>query len=133
MIEPDQPSRNATLISSVLDHLHRLIRKEMALIRSEVSQKLNRAAVAVGMITLAVIAVLTGLNVLAGACVALLIDLGLSAGWAALSVAGTFTLIGAILCLRGIHILKTTSLAPTETVAALKRDAQVLKESFHDP
>jgi VIT1/CCC1 family predicted Fe2+/Mn2+ transporter len=132
MIEPDQPTRNATLISSVLEHLHRLIRKEMALIRAEMSQKLNRAAIAVGLITISVIAVLTGLNVLAGAAVALLVDLGLSSGWAALIVAGVFILIAAALCAKGVHMLKTTSLAPTETVAALKRDARILKESFHD-
>lgn len=124
--------RGASTISTVLEHLHNLIRKEMALIRAEFAEKLNRAAVAVAILTVAVIAVLTGLNVLAGALVALLVEMGLTAGWAALTVAGIFVLVAVILCLIGIRILKSISLAPTETVNALRRDARVLKESLHD-
>ena len=124
--------QNASAISTVLEHLHSLIRKEMALIRAEIAEKLNRAAVAVAVLTIAVIAVLTGLNVLAGALVALLVDQGLTAGWAALVVAGGFVLAAAILCAVGVRMLKSISLMPTETISALKRDARTLKESFHD-
>ena len=86
----------------------------------------------ISLLTIAVIAVLTGLNVLAGALVALLVDQGLTAGWAALVVAGGFVLAAAILCAVGVRMLKSISLMPTETISALKRDARTLKESFHD-
>lgn len=126
------PERAPTTISTVLEHLHRLIRKEVELIRSEMAQKISRIAIALALITVAVIAVLTGLNVLAGAAVAALVGAGLSAGWAAVIVAGAFILLAAVLCAKGIAIIKTTTLAPTETVGALKSDIQTLKEKIHD-
>ena len=64
--------------------------------------------------------------------VAALVEAGLTAGWAALAVAGAFILLAAILCAKGVQILKTTTLAPTETVGELKSDIKTLKETFDD-
>ena len=126
------PPRKPAPMAEVLEHLSRLLRKEIDLARAEISRNLNRAGVAVAMIAVAAILVLSALNVLAVAAVAALVAAGLSASLAALIVGGGFALIAVILVLRGIHILKNLSLTPRETVGALRRDATILKEHIHD-
>lgn len=130
--KPTAPSEKGSAIASVLEHLHRLLRKELALVKAEMSQKLNRAAVAIGLITISVIAAIIGLNVAAAAAVAALVAMGMAGGWAALLVAGVCILIAVIVYVRGVRMLKSITLFPTETVAELKSDINTLKESFHD-
>ncbi|RMA43076.1 phage holin family protein [Rhodophyticola porphyridii] len=132
MTDTPDTKESGSLISSVLLHLSRLIRKEFELAKAEMSEKVNRAAFAIGLLVIGAILLLSALNVLAGAAVAGLVELGLTPGWAALSVAGVVLLIAAVLGARGISILKTTRFAPTETVETISNDFATLKESIHD-
>ena len=131
--ELESPERieSQSPVATVLQHLHGLVRKEIELVKVEVSHRLNRVAVAVGMLAVAAILALVGLNVLAGAATAFLVTLGMTPGLAALVVAGVVIVIALILLWRGIHILKTTSLSPADATRALERDAAVLKETLH--
>ncbi|MBO6602680.1 MAG: phage holin family protein [Roseicyclus sp.] len=132
MTDTPDTKESGSLISSVLLHLSRLIRKEFELAKAEMSEKVNRAAFAIGLLVIGAILLLSALNVLAGAAVAGLVELGLTPGWAALAVAGVVLLIAAVLAARGISILKTTRFAPTETVETISNDFATLKESIHD-
>ena len=65
-----EPNKSAGgLLSDALGHVSSLVRSEVDLARAEVSENLNKAGVAIGMIVGAVVVALTALNVLSAALV----------------------------------------------------------------
>lgn len=122
----------AHIVSEALNNISSLIRNEIALARAEVSQNVNRAAVALGLIVGAVVIALVALNVLAAALVAGLTEAGIDAGWSALIVGVAFGVIAFAMAAKGTNDLKLSSLAPTRTAENVKRDAQTLKETYND-
>ena len=130
----NDPSRKSTsdMLSDVLTHVSSLVRKEVDLARAEISENLNRAAVALGMIVGAVIVALTALNVLSAALVAALTEAGLEAGWSALIVGVVFAVIAFVMAGKGVNDLKLSSLAPSRTAQNVKRDANAVKDAYDD-
>lgn len=124
------PKGASGLIGDVLTHVSNLIRKEFDLARAELSENLNRAAVAVGLLVGALIVALVALNVLAGALVAGIAELGLAPGWSALAVGGVMALVAAIMVAKGVRDLKLVSLAPTRTAKNIRRDTDAVKEKM---
>ena len=123
--------RNApNLVSEVLTHVSNLVRKEVDLARTEVSENINRAGVAVGLLVGALVIALVALNVLAAALVAALTALGLDAGWAAVIVGGGLAIIAFIMVTKGLNDLKLSSLAPSRTAKNVRRDAETVKETI---
>ena len=123
--------RSATsLISEALAHMSTLVRKEFDLARAELSQNLNRAMVAIGLLVGAVVFALVALIVLAGALTAAIAELGIEEGWAALIVGVIFAIIAAIMASKGANDLKASSLAPTRTAENLRKDKDAVKESL---
>ena len=120
----------AGLITELLGHVTTLIRKEFELARAEVSENVNRAAVAIGLLVGALVIALVALNVLAAALVAGVANLGLESGWAALIVGGIMALIAGGMVAKGLRDLKLASLAPTRAVKNLRRDAEAVKETL---
>ena len=118
-------------MASVLAHLHNLLRKEAALFKSEMADSINRAAVAVGLIGLALVLVMIGLNVLAGAAAAALIEAGLSPAQAALSIAVACLLIAAAVGWKALKMLKSASFVPHATIETIKDDVKTLKEKHN--
>ena len=118
------------LVSDVLTHVSNLVRKEVDLARTEVSENVTRAGIAVGFLVGALVIALVALNVLAAALVAALTALGLDAGWAAIIVGGVLALIAFLMVSKGIKDLKLSSLAPTRTARNVQRDAETVKESI---
>ena len=124
-------ARSATgLISDALTHMSSLVRKEVDLARAEISENLNRAMVAVGLLVGAIVFALVALIVLAGALTAAIAELGIEEGWAALIVGVLFAVIAAIMAAKGAKDLKASSLAPTRTAENLRRDKDAVKESL---
>ncbi|MDB2407171.1 phage holin family protein [Jannaschia sp.] len=124
------PAEDPSPIQSILLHAHRLVRKEIDLLKTEVSDRIGKAGTAVAMIAVGAILALIGLDVLAVAAVAALVALGL-AGWlSSLIVAAVVFAIAAILVMSGISTLKKTSFVPHDTIDTLERDARVLKETL---
>ena len=124
-------SRSATsLITDALTHMSSLVRKEVDLARAEVSENLNRALVAIGLLVGAVVMALVALIVLAGALVAAIAELGIEEGWAALIVGVLFAIVAAIMAAKGGNDLKASSLAPTRTAENLRKDKDAVKESL---
>ena len=118
------------LISKVMTHVSNLVRKEFDLARTEVSENVSRAGVAIGLLVGAVVVALVALNVLAAALAAGIANLGIDAGWAALIVGGGLAVVGAIMAAKGVNDLKLSSLAPTRTAKNVKRDAETVKETI---
>ncbi|TFL19239.1 phage holin family protein [Jannaschia formosa] len=124
------PADDPSPIQSILLHAHRLVRKEIDLLKAEVSERVSKAGSAVVMIAIGAILLLPALNVLAAAAVTALVALEL-AGWvASLIVAAVLIVIALILVMSGISTLKKTSFVPRDTIDTLERDARVLKETI---
>jgi hypothetical protein len=126
------PAEDLTPIQSILLHAHRLIRKELDLLKAEVSDRIGRAGIALAMIAVGGILLLTGLDVLAAAAVAALVAAGLSAWLSAILVAGGVFVIAALVIGIGVRNLKQTSFVPHDTLDTLERDARVLKETIEN-
>ena len=115
------------LIGDILRQTTGIFRNEIDLARAEVSENVNRAAAGVGMIASAAVIGLVALNVLVGALITALIEMGMDETWAVLAVGGALGLIAFILLRIGMGRLKATSLAPTRTIHNVSRQAQNLK------
>ena len=129
--DPRTSSRSATsLITDALTHMSTLVRKEVDLARAEMSENVNRALVAVGLLVGALVFALTALNVLAAALAAAIAELGIEEGWAVLIVGVLFAVIAGIMAAKGANDLKGSSLAPTRTAENLRKDKDAVKESI---
>lgn len=122
----------ATLISETLKNLSSLFRNEIDLARAEVSENINRAVVAIGLLAGALVVALVSLNVLAAALVAALTEAGIDAGWSAVIVGVVLAVIAFALVAKGVNDLKLSSLAPTRTTENVRRDARALKETYNE-
>jgi len=117
----------------VIAHMSNLVRKEVDLARAEVSESVNRAGVALGLLAGALVIALVSLNVLAAALVAAITEWGLDAGWASLIVGLGLAVIALAMALKARSDLKLTNLAPSRATRSVRRDAEALKEATtHD-
>jgi drug/metabolite transporter (DMT)-like permease len=105
-----------------------LFRKEIELARTEISEKVSQAGVAAGAVAAGGILALAALIVLLQALVIALTELGLAPALSALIVGGVVAIIAFALIYKGMNDLKASNLAPTRTVEALRRDADMVKE-----
>ncbi len=126
------PTKKSTtdMLGDALNHVSSLVRKEVDLARAEISENLNKAAVAIGLIIGAVIVALTALNVLSAALVAAITNAGIDAGWSALIVGAVFAIIAFVMVGKGVNDLKLSSLAPSRTAKNVKRDANAVKDAY---
>lgn len=132
MSDHDTQKSTGNLLSDTLSNVSGLVRSEVDLARAEISQNVNRAGVAVGLIAAAAIIALVALNVLAAALVAALTEAGIDAGWSALIVGVGLAVIAFGLISKGLNDLKLSSLAPTRTAKNVRRDAEAVKEAYND-
>jgi drug/metabolite transporter (DMT)-like permease len=105
-----------------------LFRKEIELARAEMSEKFGQAGVAAGSLAAGGILALAALLVLLQALVIALTELGLAPALSALIVGAVVAIIAFALIYKGMNDLKASNLAPTRTVEALRRDADMVKE-----
>ena len=120
------------LVSDALTHVSSLVRKEVDLARAEVSENVNQAGTAIGLIVGALVIALVALNVLVAAVIAGLVEAGMDDGWAALLVGVVLARVAFGLSSTGIRDLKLSNLAPTRTTKNIQRDAEALKEVYND-
>lgn len=88
---------------------------------------MSRAGNGLALLVLAAILALTALDVLAGALVAYLAAVGLSAGIAALIVGGAVLGLALVLAVIGKSRLSSSALGPTRVLRNLHRDAATVK------
>jgi hypothetical protein len=117
----------ASLMADVIAGLARLVKGEVALARAEAKEGLRTAGAGFVKIALAGVFGIVGLNVLAGAAVAGLVEAGLGAGPAGLIV-GLGLLGGALaFALAARSALKMTRLIPDRALRGLQQDAEAVR------
>jgi hypothetical protein len=108
--------------------LTRLIRDELALLKAELTQKLARLGVGIGMFVVAALLGFFALAVLIAAAV-LAVALALPAWLAALIIGVALFVVAGILVLAGVRSLRSAMPpVPEKTIESVKADFQVLKE-----
>lgn len=130
MTEAPQKPTPGGLISDALAHLARIMRGEMALAQAEVTASVRTAAIGVAMLAGAAILMITALNLLSAALVAVVIHAGLAPAWAAVAVGVVFVVLALILARIGLNALKPSGFVPVRTLRGLRRDAETLKEGL---
>jgi hypothetical protein len=117
----------ADLFAEVVKELGNLLRKEMQLARTELSEKLTLVALSVGLIVAGAVLVMAALLLLLQAGVAALVASGMSVAVATLVVAGATLIVGLGILWFGITRLQAKNLAPAKTLEQLQQDASVVK------
>lgn len=116
----------AALLSDALAHILAILRGEIALAKAEMRDNAAKICGAVGMMAVAAVLGMVGLNTLAGAAVLALIAAGMTEVGAALTVGSAVVGVAVILVLVARARLKTASLAPQRVASNLRKDAAVV-------
>jgi len=125
-----QDKSAVALLGDLVRQVSTLVQKELNLLRTEVSEKLNQAGVALGLIVAGAILAITALNVLTAALVAGLAALGIHGGWAALTVGVVIAVLAYLLIRKGTSDLKASRLAPERTLRSVRADAAAVEETM---
>jgi uncharacterized membrane protein YphA (DoxX/SURF4 family) len=124
---PDQERSLGDLFSQLTHDLSTLLRQEVMLAKTELSQKASKAGKDVGLLAAGGALAYAGfLVILAG----IILALGLMLPWwaSALIVGVVVAAIGYFLIRKGQTALKQTDLTPKQTIETLKEDQQWAKE-----
>lgn len=118
------------LFSDLTDQTRTLVRQEIALAKTEVTEKATVVGKDVASMVAGATVLYAGFIVLLAA---LVIGLGrfISYGGAALLIGLITVGAGAFLVMRGVNDLKQTNLKPTKTTETLKETKQWAKEQMH--
>lgn len=119
------------IFTDIVDSLGTLVRKEMQLARTEISDKIGGMGSAIAVIAGGGVLAMAALIFLLQALVEVLIRAGLSPAVSNLIVAGIVGVAGAIVISAGISRLKAANLVPERTIESLNRDAAVAKSQMH--
>jgi NhaP-type Na+/H+ or K+/H+ antiporter len=115
------------LVADLVATLGRILRGEIALARAEMAQGLRAALRGLAMVGVAVVLLITALQLFAGAGVAGLVHAGLRPWQAALIVGGALALVAFVLIRAGLRRLSPKEIVPQRALAGLRRDAETLK------
>ncbi len=117
----------SSLFSDLSAEVQRLVRDEMALLKSEMSHKLNRGLKDISFLAIGAAVLYAGLlTVLAAAVFLLATAIPI---WISALIIGVIVLgIGYFLVQKGLTELKSTDFTPRETLATLKGDKEWLKK-----
>lgn len=108
-----------------------IVSKEVRLGRAEVADKVDRVASGISGIVYGAALLIPGITlILFGGANALASVAGVSLWVSMLAIGGASALIGYLLYRSGRSAISPAKLAPTKTVANLKRDAAAVKESL---
>ncbi len=115
------------LFSDLTTNTQTLVKQELALAKTELTQSAKDVGMAVAKLIAAALILYTGLIVLLGSAVALLHKIAFSWWVSALLVGLAVMLIGLVLVLRAKAQLSRANLKPTATIESLKDDAAFAK------
>jgi len=124
--QPGQERSLGELFKDLVQELTTLVRQEMSLAKTEMSQKAARAGKHVAFLAAGGAIAYAGLLAIIAALVLLLAQLGLTWWLAALLVGVVVAGVGGFLVMSGINALKREDLTPRETIDSL----QDLKEDL---
>jgi hypothetical protein len=112
------------LLTELSRETGQLVRKELELATTELTAKARTAGLQIGIAAAGGALVHAGVLVLLAMLVIALVGLGLAAWLAALLVGLAAIGIGYLLVSRGLSALRSTSIAPRQTIETLKEDAR---------
>src|SRR5215469_18087455 len=114
------------ILVDLVDQSSTLLRKEGALARAEMSEKITQVGVALSLILCGSVLLTPALVILLDAAVSALVENRvLPQPWSALAVGGAVLLVDLILILWGASRLRTKELVPRKTIHQLQRDISV--------
>lgn len=127
-----RPDRSLpSLISDLTQETYTLVRKEVALAKAEMSEKVSQLTTGIAALAIGGAVAFAGILVLLDALVAKLTEVlpPDNAAWLApLIVGGVVAVIGIILLLKGRSNLEAQNLVPRRTLDSLQRDKEFAKE-----
>lgn len=116
------------LFSRLGNELGTLIRQEIRLAQTEMSQKATSFGRGAAMLAIGGAVLYAGLLALLATVVIILAALGVPWWLSALIVTVVVLIVGGVLVQQGVDRLRRTSLAPKQTVESLKEDVEWAKE-----
>ncbi|MFZ0611788.1 MAG: phage holin family protein [Desulfobacterales bacterium] len=126
MLNTDNRS-TASLLSDLVSEVTALMRQEMLLAKTEISEKINQLGLAGASLATGGAVLFAGFLVLLSAAV-LGLALVVPAWLAALLIGAVVAIIGGVMLMKGLHDLRAEELAPRRTIQSLKRDKQLAQE-----
>lgn len=132
MSQTDTPKSAGEMMSDILGNVASLVRNEVDLARTEVASSLTRAAGAIGAMAISVLLAITGLNVLAGSLVALVVWAGVPPPWAAGVVGVVLLFIAYLTFLSAKSAFTQIGFMPIRAARSVKREASAIKEAYND-
>ncbi len=128
-MQQDKPERSlGELFGDLSRDTVNLVRGELELAKTEMSQKLGKAGKDVGFLAIGGAIAYAGVLALGAALIIILATIGLPWWLAALLVGLVVTGIGYFLIQKGLTELKRQDLAPTNTIQTIKEDVEWMKE-----
>jgi len=119
------------VVGDILHEFSTLIRKEVQLARTEMTNKLSAMGGAVAVVAAGGVLVFAGVLFALQAAVELLVDAGLSPATACILVAAVILIGGFAVIYSGLQRLRAANLVPERTIEQLQRDAAVAKTHLH--
>jgi len=132
MSQTDTPKSAGEMMSDILGNVASLVRNEVDLARTEITTSLTQAAGAIGAMALAVVLAITGLNVLAGWLVSLVVWAGVPPLWAAGVVGAALLFIAYMTLLSAKSAFNQIGFMPTRAARSVQREASAIKEAYND-
>jgi len=127
-IRPTKDDRSlGELLAELAQEVTTLVRQEVNLAKTEISQKVSRMGMHLGFLVAGGAVAYAGLLAIVAAVIILLAQAGLPWWAAALLVGVVIAGIGGFLVMKGLNALKQEDLTPRETLATL----EALKEDIH--
>jgi hypothetical protein len=115
------------LLADLVRSVPELVRQEIQLLRSEMSDKVTQIEIGLGSIVAGAILLFAALLVLLQAVVIALTEI-VGPGWASLIVGVVVAAVGAVLLKKGMDQMKVSSLMPERTTNQLRQDVDLAKE-----
>ena len=129
MPELKQERSLGELFGQLTQDMTLLVRQEVQLARTEMSEKLSRFATnLISVATGGFVAYLGGLALVAALILAVRDLANIPLAWSALIVGAVLAIVGYVMLQRGVKEIKRVDLAPRRTVETLKDDVQWAKE-----
>lgn len=116
------------LFTDTVSGITQLFQTEIRLARAEITEKLSQTAAGAGLVATGGALALAALVILLQAIVAMIVEAGLEAYWAALIVAVVAGLAGFLLVRAGMSRMSPSNLTPERTINSLQQDVNVAKE-----
>jgi len=116
------------LFADLAQEMTTLVRQELVLARTELSQKAAHVGRDIGFLALGGAVAYAGFLAIIAAVIFILAEIGLPWWLAALIVGIVVAGVGYFLVQRGLTALRREDLAPRQTVESLREDARLVKE-----